>query len=440
MGVAPGVMLEGNRTYNTKNLVGDSFRSPIRQLRRVPYEGYLYNLHVEEDESYVCSFAFSVHNSAGINLPARRVVIRDVRRFEPNYGYDYIPILEIKQMSGRAGRPQYDEFGEAILLARYEEDIPELMDNYILAGPEAIESKLGSEPALRMHLLAAIATGHVQTEKELRAFMEQTFYAYQRDVALMDEGIERVLDFLESEEMIRREETLRPLLFGRRTSDLYVDPLSAVVLRDALRSERRAHNFAYLHAVAATPDMPTLYLGRKDYEWVEEKAATEEYLIDSEDEDFLLAEVKTASLLEDWMEEMSEDAITKKFRVGPGDIRRMVQMGEWLLYAMHELGRLFNKRRLRPLSRLMARLTYGVKEELLDLVSLRGVGRVRARALFDRGVKTKEDIRTMDVSDLAAIPTIGPASAKGIMSQLGRTEEEVEEGPREGQYGLYDFD
>ncbi|MFQ5908742.1 MAG: DEAD/DEAH box helicase [Thermoplasmata archaeon] len=439
MGLAPHSLYRGNRSYNTKNLVDGSFRSPIRQLKEVPYEGYLYNLHVEGDESYACSFAFAVHNSAGINLPARRVVIRDVRRYEPNYGYDFIPILEIKQMSGRAGRPQYDEFGEAILLARYEEDIAELMDNYILAGPEAIESKLGSEPALRMHLLAAIATGHVQTEVELRAFMERTFYAYQRDVALMEEGIERVLGFLEEEAMISREETLKPALFGRRTSDLYVDPLSAVRLRDALKSERKGDNFAYLHAVASTPDMPTLYLGRKDYAWVEEKAATEEYLIESQDEDFLLAEVKTASLLEDWMEEVPEDDITKKFRVGPGDIRRMVQMAEWLLYAMHELGRLFNKKRLRPLSRLMARMGYGVREELLDLVSLRGVGRVRARALFERGIKTKEDLRTMEISAIARIPTIGPGIAKSIFAQLGRKEEVVEDEKREGQYGLYDF-
>ena len=41
--------------------------------------------------------------------------------------YFAFPILEVKQMAGRAGRPQYDEFGEAILLARYEEDISELL-------------------------------------------------------------------------------------------------------------------------------------------------------------------------------------------------------------------------------------------------------------------------------------------------------------------------
>ncbi|MFQ5837818.1 MAG: DEAD/DEAH box helicase [Thermoplasmata archaeon] len=438
MGVDPQAIYRGNRSYNTKNLVEGLFRSPVRRIREVSYRGYLYNLHVEGDESYVCSFAFAVHNSAGINLPARRVIVRDTRRYDPNYGYAYIPILEIKQMCGRAGRPQYDDYGEAVLIARDEEDVQEMLENYILAGPESIESKLGSEPALRMHLLAIIATGHARTERELYRFMESTFYAHQGDVADIEGRIEKVLDFLETEGFIKREEEFRTTLFGRRTSDMYVDPLSGVVLRDALRSPLRGTPFSYLHAICATPDMSRLYLGRKDYEWVEEKATKEELLVETEDYDFLLAEVKTASLLEDWMEEEPEDKITKRFRVGPGDIRRMVDMAQWLAYAMHELARLFIRNRMRPLARLMPRLRYGVKEELLDLVSIRGVGRVRARALFERKLRTKEDLRKADINQLARIPTIGPAVAKSILAQLGR-KEDVEEGKKEGQYGLYDF-
>ncbi|MEE9600310.1 MAG: DEAD/DEAH box helicase, partial [Thermoplasmata archaeon] len=325
--------------------------------------------------------------ASGINLPARRVIIRDTRRYDPNYGFDYIPVLEIKQMCGRAGRPQYDDYGEAVLLARHEEDVEEMLENYILAGPESIESKLGSEPALRMHLLAAIATGHVQTEVELRRFMERTFYAHQGDVADIEERIDAVLDFLEREDFIVQGEALRSTLFGKRTSDLYVDPLSSVALRDALRSPKRGTPFSYLHALCATPDMSNLYLGRKDYDWVEEKASTAELLVETEDYDFLLAEVKTASLLEDWIEERPEDKVTKKFRVGPGDIRRMVGMAQWLLYATHELARLFSKKRMKTLARLMPRIKYGVKEELLRLVDVRGIGRVRARALFERGLR-----------------------------------------------------
>ncbi|KUE74375.1 hypothetical protein AUQ37_04540 [Candidatus Methanomethylophilus sp. 1R26] len=49
--------------------------------------------------------------AAGINLPARRVIVRDTSRFEANAGSVLIPVMEIKQMCGRAGRPGYDPGG-----------------------------------------------------------------------------------------------------------------------------------------------------------------------------------------------------------------------------------------------------------------------------------------------------------------------------------------
>ncbi len=87
----------------------------------------------------------------------------------------------------------------------------------------------------------------------------------------------------------------------------------------------------------------------------------------------------------------------------------------------------------------MPRVTYGVKNELLDLVKVRGIGRVRARALFQRGIQTTEELRMVDVDRLAGIPSIGPGVAKSILAQLGRKEEVDEEEKREGQYALYDF-
>src|SRR3989454_814680 len=53
--------------------------------------------------------------ASGINLPARRVLIRDLNRYDVNFGLAPIPGLEIKQICGRAGRPKYDKYGEAIL-------------------------------------------------------------------------------------------------------------------------------------------------------------------------------------------------------------------------------------------------------------------------------------------------------------------------------------
>jgi len=97
--------------------------------------------------------------AAGINLPAQRVIVRDVSRYDAELGVNApIPVLEIKQMMGRAGRPKYDKFGEAILIAKTPFMIDELKERYILNESEPIYSKLSIERALRTHILAAIAS------------------------------------------------------------------------------------------------------------------------------------------------------------------------------------------------------------------------------------------------------------------------------------------
>jgi len=57
----------------------------------------------------------------GVNLPARTVVIQDYRRFEAGYGYYPIPVLDYKQMAGRAGRPE-EIAGAAVFLASPDAD------------------------------------------------------------------------------------------------------------------------------------------------------------------------------------------------------------------------------------------------------------------------------------------------------------------------------
>jgi helicase len=436
MGVSNASLVRGSRAYNTKTSIGDTFRSPVRKIKEVSYRGSVYNLQVDGDESYVCAFGFAVHNSAGINLPARRVIVRDLNRYDINMGLSPIPVLEVKQMAGRAGRPKYDTYGEAILFAKDIDDVDELMDDYFRSEPEAIESKLGSEPALRMHVLASVATGHVHTEEDLFAFFNRTFFAFTGDVAAIHGKIRDVLDFLAKEEFMSRQDGfLKATFFGKRTSDLYIDPLSAVKMRDSLLSTKDAR-FYSLWTICSTPDMPKLYLRRGDYAWVEQKIEQEDLTFPVEDYDFFLAEVKTATLLDDWITERTEEEVTKKFGVGPGDVRRLTDQAEWLLYSMAELGKIFNKKKVRTLTRLTIQVQYGVKEELLELISLRGVGRVRGRALFGRGYRTLRDLQKADPNDLARIPSIGTALAKKIKEQLGET---VDVRAIEGQAGLGDF-
>ncbi|GFP33469.1 helicase [Candidatus Hakubella thermalkaliphila] len=116
----------------------------------------------------------------GLNLPSRRVIIKDWYRYASGYGMKPIPILEIKQMSGRAGRPKYDNYGEAIIIASDKKDEKYLFENYLRGIPEWIESQLGTESSLRTHILSSIAGFFARTEGELQEYIGQTFFAFQR--------------------------------------------------------------------------------------------------------------------------------------------------------------------------------------------------------------------------------------------------------------------
>ena len=51
--------------------------------------------------------------AAGVNLPARRVLVRDLKRWDDGMSRP-LPVMEVRQMLGRAGRPKYDTRGEAL--------------------------------------------------------------------------------------------------------------------------------------------------------------------------------------------------------------------------------------------------------------------------------------------------------------------------------------
>lgn len=369
--------------------------------------------------------------AAGVNLPARRVVIRDYRRYVEPYGLLPIPVMEFHQFCGRAGRPQYDRFGEAVLIAHSRSEVDVLFDEFINAPPERVTSKLATEPALRTHVLASIAAGYARDLSSIRDFMAKTFFAYQFGVGRVESVVDRVLDFLEKNELIKRQgDLLIPTPFGELVSALYIDPLSGVIIRNglALVSTSPPSDLALLHLISSTPDMPPLYMGSRDYEWVEAEyeAHRGEFLVPANEDDPLLFEkflsdLKTALLLKAWVEEEREDDIHERFGVGAGDIRRTAETAEWLLHSAHNIARLFKVRHaLAPIRRLMERVRYGVREELLELVQLEGIGRVRARSLFRGGFRTLKDVAGASEADLASLPYIGREIARSIKLQAQR--------------------
>ncbi len=133
-----------------------------------------------------------------------------------------------------------------------------------------------------------------------------------------------------------------------------------------------------------------------------------------------LGEAKLAWVVQSWIEEITEDQMIERFRVQPGDLYRLIDSAKWLLYASRELANLLKQKDLMPkLNMLMERSAKGVKTELLPLVRLEGVGRARARILFNSGLKTTEDLKHATVEKLTSLPLIGSRVAKKIKEQVG---------------------
>jgi helicase len=368
----------------------------------------------------------------GVNLPARMVVIHDYRRYEPGYGFYPITVLEYKQMAGRAGRPKYDKTGEALLIAKTEDERDYLMESYVMAQPERIWSKLAVERILRGHVLATIASDFAHTEQGIYDFFGKTFYAFQYDPKAIRAVIVKILKFLYDEKMIEVSgDNVYATKFGRRVSELYIDPVSGVMIRDALNSRAQSlTEISYFQMIAHTPDMfPRLRPYSSEIDelalFVDQHRNEFMFPVPNEWEDSIayeefLTEAKTAWVLQGWIEEITEDQMIERFRVQPGDLYRVIESARWLLYASHELGRLFgHKDMLSDLDKVTERIEKGVKAELLPLVRLEGIGRVRARILHDAGLKTIDDLKKAPVEQLTALPLIGLRLAKKIKDQVG---------------------
>jgi len=371
--------------------------------------------------------------AAGVNLPARRVIISHYRRFNAELGYhEPIPVLEYKQMAGRAGRPRYDEYGESVLIARNLDELDFLFEEYIKAQPERIVSKLASEKALRSHILAAISSGYVSNVHELNQLINSTFYGYQFKGYGIEEKVRNVMEFLKSTNMIYEDSyknELKATLVGMRVAQLYIDPMSAVIMISVMMSRKNLRDLTCLHLIVKTPDMPKLYIRRKEEELYERflKEFEEVLLVDEEsigssyyDYEYLLSELKTVKLLYDWINETPEERLIENYDIGPGDIYNLTQTAEWLLYSASELAKIkgmFNH--YRTLTILRERVKHGVKEELLELTKIKGIGRVRARLLFRHGFRTLEDLRKATVEQLVSVPGIGIEMVRRIKEYLG---------------------
>ena len=443
--------------------------------------------------------------AAGVNLPARRVLVRDLKRWDDGMSRP-LPVMEVRQMLGRAGRPKYDTRGEAWVYCKGTdgwEEADAVADRYFFGPVEDISSKLASEPALRMHVLASIATGGLVHKGSIERFFQSTFLGSTMPRHQLNERIASMLDWLVEERFIRvrglddhytpplppedlGEESswddTRPMwasvaevadgvswepasssgsrpssaasaqpatfgftnardirgkpmslevsavaaantmyeatAMGERVTQLYLDPLSASMMRTGLRRAVRrlvredapVTVFGLLHMAVATPDFASLWAKGSDLEvnsmaWLKANAHEEEFLLEPGYAEAMIGDVKSAWMVEEWMEETTLRDMEERLDVTPGDVHHRVDLMGWLLTgAQHVLltDDVFAEEHAPVIADLVAmlstaqqRVRHGCKHDLLPLVNIRHVGRQRARVFADHGVRTPQQVLDM---------------------------------------------
>ena len=364
--------------------------------------------------------------AAGVNLPARRVVISTVNRYNAKVGANMpISVLEYKQLCGRAGRPQYDKFGEAIIVGK--SNTEEITDYYINGEPEPIESKITDDKALRIHLLSLIVTTPGIKKAEIVGFFLETLGGLQSSKASIKFGIDLALRFLLKDGfLVKKGDRFVATEFGKKVSKLYIDPVTASEFRCAIEDATGGvHTLGFLHLITSCEEFfPKFGLRQKDYE-------TASLLIENHTSELIgpISEYdcnRGLLALHSWMSESTEISLSENLKMESGDVHRLVENGGWLAYCLRELARQLGRADLlEELDVFRRRIAYGIREELLDLVKIRGIGRIRARRLYRGGIKNLDDLRKIPVKKLAAIDKIGSTLAASIKLQLqkGRWQE-----------------
>lgn len=361
--------------------------------------------------------------AAGVNLPARRVVITSIFRYNYEYGGNVpLSVLQYKQLCGRAGRPAYDKYGEAIIIADSRTNPEDLYNHFVLGEPEPIVSQLMNETALRVHVLGVIASRPKILKSELLYFFEETFLSKSHRNESISFEIDSLLHYLHDEGLIiMRNELLMATRFGKRISLLYIDPKTGIHFKknlDFYNSNKFDDGINFLHWICDSYDFyPKLTLRQNEVEYFERMF--EKHELGSHGLSNYDYTLKNLIILLEWIDESSEANLNEKFGVEPGDLYRMVETTYWLSYCLYEIAKLIGRKDLLlEIAKLRLRIKHGIKSELIPLIQLEGIGRIRARALYKAGITNVTDMDKISESRLGSISKIGVKLAKKLKNQI----------------------
>ena len=371
--------------------------------------------------------------AAGLNLPARRVIVQGYKRYNSFSGTsDDIRVLEYKQMAGRAGRPHLDPYGECVIVPSggktTKDEAKRVFDRFIRGCPEDIISMLAGIKPLRIHILASIASGFVSTVPEFNTLLKETFLAYLPpdglfSQELIDKNVLEVRNYLIEEHMVVMDihGSMSATPLGMIVSRLCLNPTTAALMMKGFRqietSGIELTDMTLLHLLSMTEDIEkTRFIKEADaqitmqiFKTHEKELVKFEDLIKSRKMTFddVVNPLKIAEIIRMWITEVKESTIAESWGIGEGDVNTIIEQVKRIASAMYFIGQLNENETIVRMTRVLSvRIHKGIKPELIGLTKTHGIGRVFARRLYSAGITTAQKHEELKASHPATLHNI----------------------------------
>jgi helicase len=199
----------------------------------------------------------------------------------------------------------------------------------------------------------------------------------------------------------------KPTEIGELVCQMYFKPSTAADLYRRLKflsglGNKKEHNFkineiTILYIIALSHELLGGYYRNSEYNLIKSLYRKYKKNLDMFQYEFNIDEnnsvfedieaLKQTFILAEWITESSEVNIAENFGIGLGDLHRYVETANWLARGVYQFSKLIKDDKLLKLTEnLNIRIRYGVKKELIKFVGLKGIGRIRARVLYQNGI------------------------------------------------------
>ncbi|XP_017084683.2 LOW QUALITY PROTEIN: DNA polymerase theta [Drosophila eugracilis] len=378
--------------------------------------------------------------SSGVNLPARRVLIRS-----PMFGGKQMSSLTYRQMIGRAGRTGKDTLGESILICT--ESNARIGRDLVTAQLQPITSCLEMDGSthLKRALLEVISSGVASTKQDIDCFVNCTLLSAQKALEEKEQPPEEdsdshyindALDFLVEYEFVRLQtnEEMDTTAYvatrlGAACLASSMPPTDGLILFAELQKSRRCFVLeSELHAVYLVTPYSVCYQ-LQDLDWLiyldmweklnpamkkvgELVGVKEAFLVKAmrgqTKLDYKQMQIHkrfyTALALQELVNETPINVVVHKFKCHRGMLQGLQQMASTFAGIVTAFCNSLQWSTLALIvSQFKDRLYFGIHRDLIDLMRLPDLSQKRARALFDAGFTSLVELAGADVLELEKV-------------------------------------